>query len=55
VAMRKRRAGDAGSGGEDDEVLGTTVTAGLRREVMAVDVAPDGAAALEHLASTAMT
>jgi DNA-binding response OmpR family regulator len=35
---------------EDDEVLATAVAAGLRREGMAVDVALDGAAALEHLA-----
>jgi DNA-binding response OmpR family regulator len=35
---------------EDDEVLATAVAAGLRREGMAVDVAQDGAAALEHLA-----
>ena len=34
---------------EDDEVLATTVAAGLRREGMAVDVALDGAAALERL------
>ena len=32
---------------EDDEVLATTVAAGLRREGMAVDVAQDGAAALD--------
>ena len=35
---------------EDDEVLASAVAAGLRREGMAVDVALDGAAALEHLA-----
>ena len=35
---------------EDDEILATTVAAGLRREGMAVDVTLDGAAALEHLA-----
>ena len=35
---------------EDDEILATAVAAGLRREGMAVDVALDGAAALEHLA-----
>jgi DNA-binding response OmpR family regulator len=35
---------------EDDEVLATTVAAGLRREGLAVDVALDGASALEHLA-----
>ena len=35
---------------EDDEVLATTVAAGLRREGMAVDVALDGGAALERLA-----
>jgi DNA-binding response OmpR family regulator len=35
---------------EDDEVLATAVAAGLRREGMAVDVAMDGAAALERLA-----
>jgi DNA-binding response OmpR family regulator len=34
---------------EDDEVLATAVAAGLRREGMAVDVAPDGAAALERV------
>ena len=33
---------------EDDEVLATAVAAGLRREGMAVDVALDGDAALEH-------
>ena len=33
---------------EDDEVLATSVAAGLRREGMAVDVALDGNAALEH-------
>jgi DNA-binding response OmpR family regulator len=35
---------------EDDEILATAVAAGLRREGMAVDVALDGGAALEHLA-----
>jgi DNA-binding response OmpR family regulator len=35
---------------EDDEVLAATVAVGLRREGMAVDVALDGAAALERLA-----
>jgi DNA-binding response OmpR family regulator len=35
---------------EDDEVLAATVAAGLRREGMAVDVALDGAVALERLA-----
>ena len=35
---------------EDDEVLATTVAAGLRREGMAVNVVLDGGAALEHLA-----
>jgi CheY-like chemotaxis protein len=35
---------------EDDEVLATAVAAGLRREGMAVDVALDGAAALERVA-----
>src|ERR1700722_7241938 len=35
---------------EDDEVLATAVATGLRREGMAVDVALDGAAALEHVA-----
>jgi DNA-binding response OmpR family regulator len=35
---------------EDHEVLGTAIAAGLRREGMAVDVAPDGDGALEHLA-----
>ena len=34
---------------EDDEVLATAVAAGLRRDGMAVDVALDGAAALERL------
>ena len=34
---------------EDDEILATAVAAGLRREGMAVDVALDGAAALEHV------
>ncbi len=37
---------------EDDEILATAVAAGLRREGMAVDVALDGAAALERLAVT---
>ena len=37
---------------EDDEVLASAVAAGLRREGMAVDVALDGAAALEHLTVT---
>ena len=40
---------------EDDEILATAVAAGLRREGMAVYVALDGAAALEHVGSTAMT
>jgi DNA-binding response OmpR family regulator len=35
---------------EDDEVLAAAVAAGLRQEGMALDVALDGAAALEHLA-----
>jgi DNA-binding response OmpR family regulator len=35
---------------EDHQVLGTAIAAGLRREGMAVDVAPDGNDALEHLA-----
>jgi len=35
---------------EDDEVLARAVAAGLRREGMAVDVALDGDAAMEHLA-----
>jgi DNA-binding response OmpR family regulator len=35
---------------EDDEVLARAVAAGLRREGMAVDLALDGEAALEHLA-----
>jgi DNA-binding response OmpR family regulator len=35
---------------EDDEILATAVAAGLRREGMAVDVALDGAVALERLA-----
>ncbi len=35
---------------EDDETLAAAVAAGLRREGMAVDVALDGDAALEHLA-----
>ena len=35
---------------EDDEVLAAAVAAGLRREGMAVNVALDGAAALERLA-----
>ena len=34
---------------EDDEVLAAAVAAGLRREGMAVDVALDGAAALERV------
>ena len=37
---------------EDDEILAAAVAAGLRREGMAVDVALDGAAALDHLAVT---
>ena len=35
---------------EDDEFLAKTVATGLRREGMAVDVALDGDAALEHAA-----
>src|SRR6516225_11384745 len=35
---------------EDDEILAGTLAAGLRREGMAIDVALDGDAALEHLA-----
>jgi len=35
---------------EDDEVLATALATGLRREGMAVDVALDGDAALEHVA-----
>ena len=35
---------------EDDEFLAATVAAGLRREGMAVDIALDGDAALEHAA-----
>jgi DNA-binding response OmpR family regulator len=35
---------------EDDEVLAMALAAGLRREGMAIDVALDGDAALEHLA-----
>ena len=35
---------------EDDEVLARAVAAGLRREGIAVDLALDGEAALEHLA-----
>ena len=35
---------------EDDEILARAVAAGLRREGMAVDIALDGEAALEHLA-----
>ena len=35
---------------EDDEILAAAVATGLRREGMAVDVALDGAAALEHVA-----
>src|SRR6204780_350589 len=53
---RRLTCGNAGKGGramrvlvtEDDEVLAAAVAAGLRREGMAVDVALDGAAALEH-------
>src|SRR6185437_4681912 len=37
---------------EDDEILAATLAAGLRREGMAVDVALDGAAALDRLALT---
>src|SRR5580658_8948027 len=37
---------------EDDEILAMALAAGLRREGMAVDVALDGAAALERLAVT---
>jgi DNA-binding response OmpR family regulator len=37
---------------EDDEVLAAAVAAGLRREGMAVDLALDGDAAMEHLAVT---
>src|SRR6516165_7384089 len=37
---------------EDFEVLATAIGSGLRREGMAVDVAPDGADALTHLALT---
>ena len=33
---------------EDDEILASTLAAGLRREGMAVDVALDGAGALER-------
>src|SRR6202020_1490644 len=36
-------------GTEDDEILATAVAAGLRREGMAVDIALDGAAALDHV------
>jgi AmiR/NasT family two-component response regulator len=35
---------------EDDEILATAVAAGLRREGMAVGVALEGGAALEHVA-----
>ncbi len=35
---------------EDHQVLGTSIATGLRREGMAVDLAPDGNDALEHLA-----
>ena len=35
---------------EDDEVLAGALAAGLRREGMAIDVALDGDAALDHLA-----
>ncbi|MFI6740196.1 response regulator transcription factor [Nonomuraea sp. NPDC050451] len=38
---------------EDEPLLARTLMAGLRREAMAVDLAPDGAAALERLAVTA--
>jgi DNA-binding response OmpR family regulator len=37
---------------EDHEILATAIGTGLRREGMAVDVALDGADALEHLAVT---
>ena len=37
---------------EDHEILATAIGTGLRREGLAVDVALDGAAALEHLAVT---
>ncbi len=37
---------------EDHQVLGTAIGAGLRREGMAVDLAANGNAALEHLAVT---
>src|ERR1700734_2935744 len=37
---------------EDDEVLAAAVATGLRREGMAVDVALDGAAALDHVTVT---
>ena len=37
---------------EDHEILATAIGTGLRREGMAVDLALDGAAALEHLAVT---
>src|SRR5277367_6186053 len=55
---RLTRRGAPGGGGqamrvlvtEDDEILATAVAAGLRREGMAVDIALDGDAALEHLA-----
>src|SRR5580658_10753630 len=46
----KRRAAMRVLVTEDDEILATTVAAGLRREGMAVDVALDGTTALEHLA-----
>jgi DNA-binding response OmpR family regulator len=56
-AGRGRSGGQAGGGRamrvlvtEDDEVLAAAVAAGLRREGMAVDVALDGAAALERVA-----
>ncbi len=35
---------------EDDEILAAAIAVGLRREGMAVDVALDGVAALEHVA-----
>jgi DNA-binding response OmpR family regulator len=38
---------------EDFEALATALASGLRREGMAVDLALDGAAALEHLGTTA--
>jgi DNA-binding response OmpR family regulator len=56
-AGRGRSGGQAGGGRamrvlvtEDDEVLAAAVAAGLRRAGMAVDVALDGAAALERVA-----